>query len=629
MKADVLGVGEIEVEFDVTFSGDQLTRLEKGQDYQIFVHLQKNGQTVDTGSKTKVPLDINIYDKNADVFGLFGLDRHEQFPHPYDFVDRLSSTGFTNAKLNVEEGVLTFGYFWLDTSLNAFLETLDFTLNTYNTVSGAYQEFRRLSIDLSDQVIVDGKQQIELDSTRGYLLKENDQFNYLKIITGDLVGDKQYYEVLVGWKTPFQSWLEYSDADPVFYDRTKSFNGLNQFAANYSNSNDYQLRTFIEANVSNGEAITNYVHSSENIEVWGYDEDDQGSPDTYLCAVNTYNISGVVLENNIINNEFTEVRGEFTPNVPPVFTIDVDMTEVATLWNRFSHGNKSLTATSGRLNGNPQLDVVGSYANNQAGIVDGIKDTMWGGGLVIYDKDAPELYTSTPTTIFSNQNIGAYYGCYSIDQYEYYSITGKMFSTGFDNDAISFVLAFHVDSEGVEHTISLVATTGGILLDRNPAYTNGDYNIDIFSINPPAPDNVAAWALVYNFGKDDMKQLDIFRTIEPVAGWDQLDPNTETFEFSVNRSSDDFEVVGNWNLPTGLANNTFNYNLLSDPLTEKFAKAQSIGFSFNSQSDGGFKDVKLINPSGDYYGILRILPENSPSDQSMIELKFYEGSTKR
>ena len=30
------------------------------------------------------------------------------------------------------------------------------------------------------------------------------------------------------------------------------------------------------------------------------------------------------------------------------------------------------------------------------------------------------------------------------------------------------------DDEGVEHTLSLVATTGGLLLDINPDYIEGD-----------------------------------------------------------------------------------------------------------------------------------------------------------
>jgi hypothetical protein len=55
-------------------------------------------------------------------------------------------------------------------------------------------------------------------------------------------------------------------------------------------------------------------------------------------------------------------------------------------------------------------------------------------------------------------------------------------------------------------------------------------------------------------------------------------------------------------------------------LTAKFLGFQYIAFGFFSQNQGGFKDVELVIPAGDFYGVLRIEQEASPSDFGISEL---------
>ena len=613
VKADVLGVGEIEVEFDVTFSGDQLSRLENGQDYQIFVHLQKNGQTVDTGSKTKVVLDVNVYDKNADVFGLFGVDRHEQFKHDNDYVD-LSSIGTTNAKVDVEEGLLTMGYFWLDLSLGAVLDALNFRLATYNTVTGDTGILRSVSLDLSDQFIVDGSQQIVLDTTRGFILKDNDQFNYLKINTDVKIGDKQYYEVLVGWKTPYQTWIEYLQADPVFYDRNEPFNNLNEFSANYSNLNDYQLRTFIDADVSNGESITTYRDSSENISVWDYDEDDQGQPDSYICTINTYSKDGAAYERKIIKSGFTEVRGEFIPVVPPVFSTNVDFNDVATTWQRFALGTKYIR-TGGGIQRFP------NWNNDQGDDNDVFQDFF----LNDYTRISANLFTSTSTQILSTQNTGAHYGCLSPEKLEYYEIGGKMFSNEGDNDSIIFQVAYYEDEDGVEHTLSLVCTTGGVSFDINPAFIPGNTDFSPY-LYIATGSTIAGAALIVDYGKSSWVKLAEFYT--GAIGYHWNNAAVGDLAFNVKRSGDSISASIDWTINAIQYTDTMSINLNDDPSTLGFKGVRQYGFGVMSQGLGGFKDVALVQPSADYYGILRALPFDAPSDASITELSsIREAST--
>ena len=106
------------------------------------------------------------------------------------------------------------GRFWVLNS--ATLNDLKFDVAVYKFSDDTWDSLRSLDIDLSDQVIVNGIQQIELDTTRGYVLKDGDIFNYLKITTDNNDGTKQYYNIQVGYRLPWQSWLEFKDAPDIF-----------------------------------------------------------------------------------------------------------------------------------------------------------------------------------------------------------------------------------------------------------------------------------------------------------------------------------------------------------------------------------------------------------------------------
>ena len=609
----------LDISFDVDFTSSQEDVLSDGQDYILYIVVHNQSLTVDDGYKSTIIIDLNQYFKNSDIDGLWeGI--WEQTPYPY----QSPNPRFNSGKAFIEDGQYAFGSFRL---LDEFegkdvnLDALRFKLVGFNNNNNTWFDIRTFDFDLSSQVQVGNIQEIEVDQTRGYILKDSDDFNAVEITTTNNDGTYTYYEIKLGYKLPWQDWLELSTADTIFYDKNKSLNGLNNNISNYSNSNGYFIRMLLEADVTTNGITTTYIDSSGNFEVFNRETDDQ-DPDAYTCEINTYDKNGNALENNIINKDFTELRAMFTPTVPPIFSQSVDFTEVSTEWNRFAHGNKCNVPSDVniRLNGDPQIDVEGTWANDQSGYVEGVTDTMAGLNFNIFNKDQLDLYTSTPTSIQTTSNIGALYGCYSIESYEFYDISGEMFSQSLDNDALAFNIAFNIDENGVERTLSLVATTGGVLLDLNPNYVQGDINTNTFQFNPPAPDNVVHWALVYNFGKSDCKQLDVFRTSNPATGWGNLNQTTQTFIFSVKRSANLIEVTGDWDLPSGSFSNTFNYDLNSDTDTIIFNNFQKIGFSFQSQDQGGFKNVNLTNPAGDFYGVLRMEVENSPNDFGISEL---------
>ena len=781
-----VSANKVSVSFDVDFSTTQEGILTDGQEYILYYQVADNTQITSDSKKVTDLVDFNQYFKNNDVDGLFDVITYTQSPHPL-------INDYTNSKTFNESGQLMKSDFWVDNS--AVLNTLDFDVVILKKSDNTWTDLRTLSIDISDSILVNGIKQIELDSTRNYKLKEGDSFNFLKITTGSNDGTKQFYSIEVGYKLPWEEWLELPNAPTDFYDKTDLFfNGLNQKSSNYSRkgtglntfvdgdngtfesgvtgltslsysvgtpnqigggitqtpsgvahsglfsakisfsapsmsevskdynlfttdtvlsvtegnsyelvyyvasvlgANDpshldngviylspdgytneeietdsfvitdvnlspsedalvwfkcstfftakatatvlilareniqtditgstggviyideitlkdvnYDIRALFRANVNS----TDYTVSSEEIKVYDYSEDDTVQ-DSFSCEINTYNADNIPLLNNIINKEFTELRAEFIPLVPPVFTAPVDFTEVASEWGRFAHGNLNLAPSTS----SPRSGV---WANEQANDTDTFSAF---GGSPSATKNDLSLYTSDPNSIQTTANMTAVYGCYSLDKFEYYDISGKMFSDDAnDNDSLIFDIAFFTDEFGVENTLSLCATTGGVLHDLNPAYIEGDNQTTTILVGgSPYP---AGWDLVYNFGKGDCRNLIHYETTK--NGFDWGDAQVGDLMFSVQRSNKDITVNVDWTIDTVQFVNTFNFDLESDVDTEKFLGFNHLGFSFMSQAQGGFKDVVLTQASNDYYGILRIDEENAQTDNSISELStLYE-----
>ena len=204
--------GNISVQFDAK---PQAENLKEDQYYVLVIQLRNDNQnTIAESHKAHVLIDYNKYGKNNDIEGLFGVERFEQIPHPVDYSENV--TGYTNAQSNIEEGLLSYSEFWLDTSKDAKIEDLSFNVGIINTVTDNVTFLRSENIDLSNSIKVGDNWQLSLDETVGYPLKEGDQFNYKKLITGDKIGVKQFYKLIVGYKIPWAEWRDFKDAPNVF-----------------------------------------------------------------------------------------------------------------------------------------------------------------------------------------------------------------------------------------------------------------------------------------------------------------------------------------------------------------------------------------------------------------------------
>jgi len=586
--------------FDIDLT-NQTGKLDDKQDYLLYFTIEGENN----GRKVTGRIDVNYYYKNPDVEGLFDFDKLEQYPHPEPFEEGVT-TGFTNALTFNESGMMTDGRFWV--LKNATLNSLKFDVVVYDFANNTWDSLRSLEIDLSDQTLANGVQQISLDSVRGYVLDDGDIFNYLKITTDTNDGTKQFYNIQVGYKIPWQSWNEFKNAPTDFYDKSKPLNGLNQKASNYSLTGNYGIKVLFDAVVDS----TNYVKTSEEINVYDYDNQND-----WTCDIQTYKKDPInegefiAIEGNIIQNDYTQVQAVFTPLVPPVFSSSVDFTEVATLWNRFAHGNKYIG------NGGNTTRRLSNWLNDQADDLDTFENSDRD---ILITKNDSGLYLSDSDKIEATENMGAFYGCYSVDKYENYSINGNIFSLNtIDNDVIAYQIAFMTDENGVEHTLSLIGCMGGILLDKRTGYDPNDDSSDIFEFSPSFPNNQSSVALVYDFGKGTVQNIEQFY-LTGKTGLDWGDVGVGDLGFNINRSGDNIVASIDWTITGDSFSHVFNYNLNSNPLTSKFKGFQNIGFSFFSQDQGGFKDVVLSRPDGDFYSIIRIEPKNSQSDNVINEI---------
>ena len=85
---------------------------------------------------------------------------------------------------------------------------------------------RKTFNNVGNAPVQSGSQQINIDTTRGYHLADNDQFNDFILTTGAKVAQEQFYEIRYAQKVSWQDWIAKSrgrsvteNATPIFETR--------------------------------------------------------------------------------------------------------------------------------------------------------------------------------------------------------------------------------------------------------------------------------------------------------------------------------------------------------------------------------------------------------------------------
>lgn len=314
LSINILDPETIFFEFNVEYSSDQKALIKNDDNYLIFVHTQDNGGTNADANRVCLVIDQNKYFVNQDIEGLAEIDHMRFYPENKVF-DVNTLGGFTNLFMWNEDGFLKDFRFKLLNEKSPTIQSVNVSLAAYNQATEDKFDLQNYTFNLNS-VVVDDVQKINIDTTRGYNLHENSQFNLVKLYDDGVTIDGTFYRGQIGIKTNWQEWIELPGANNIFYNINQPFNGKNQKASNYSLKEGYQIRTFVELDLLVGEVTTKYLLSSPSLTTSDYLQ--EPTPNNFWNTLNieTYTETGTNLQGSIQTDKTTFIKCLAEPNSP-------------------------------------------------------------------------------------------------------------------------------------------------------------------------------------------------------------------------------------------------------------------------------------------------------------------------
>lgn len=350
----VLSSGSAIITTNLSFSPTQIALLKNNSNYLISVQIQDN--TLNSGNSDRVHLIADVsgatYDITPSTTGLLTWDKFNLLTHSEDLgVD----AGSTTIEAWNEDGILLDAQFQLDLNKNAFLNDLQLDLIAYNSTLDTSFVLDSVQLDISNQVISNNIQQININQNRGYLLNAGNQFDFVNINFDSEAGGIAVYDVAFGQKIKWQDWIRNLDVDTVFYNNSEANDNLNFKSSNYSNLNGYKIKIEAKTNVNgddiNNNPITyNQIERSGNITVYDYSVSDDGSftnATVELLEPNTLSNVGKLLSNQ---DTLMKVTWQNSPNfdvadivyinhrIQPYNAIGDNLEESSTLRGAYANG---------------------------------------------------------------------------------------------------------------------------------------------------------------------------------------------------------------------------------------------------------------------------------------------------
>jgi hypothetical protein len=232
----------VAVEFEYLTA--QQLRLTTDSGYLIAVQIADASLSSGNSNRVNLIADVNTYQKGAFIEGLFDVTAFNYLVNGNDFDNDTGAISIE--EIWNEDSISVKGTFDLDLSKDSVLNSLEFVLVAFNTVTNSYFTLdSSYFINTSGAVISNGIQQIVIAQSRGYTQLFDENFNRIEVSTGARVGDLQSYSFLFGQKIRWQDWLNNPNADTVFFDNTKPKDNLNFKSSNYSGLQDYQVKMVV------------------------------------------------------------------------------------------------------------------------------------------------------------------------------------------------------------------------------------------------------------------------------------------------------------------------------------------------------------------------------------------------
>lgn len=316
VTATFVDANNIDVECFIEYNASQKNRIANGENYLLALTVgRKSAITVNDSKTVTLKVDLNTVSRDSDIPGLLAYDRMDIYPHSQDF-DLLTSAGFQGGILFNEDGLMLDYELTLDLSKFAVLEDLKIGILAFNTVTEEAFIIQENTVDLSSITIVSGVQRINLQSLRGFNLPVGSQFDFVNL--ADTVGTPttQQYRGQLGFKMSWQEWNVLLTADTIFYDDTEPNNNLNQKTSNYSGSNNYEIRVFIDARVLQGANATIYRHMSQDIEIPDYGIEPTGNVNWDSVTIETFDLANNNLNLLLQSGVPTKIKATYVPTSP-------------------------------------------------------------------------------------------------------------------------------------------------------------------------------------------------------------------------------------------------------------------------------------------------------------------------
>jgi hypothetical protein len=198
----------------------------------------------------------------------------------------------------VEDEVSARSVLLVDTALDETIQTMTFTIEGYNIVTGENFTLESTSFDCTGFVKdIDNIQQINIDTTRGFLMANGLEKNAIKVFRNpiDDNGTLKGYKAIYSFRLRWEDWIGRINVPNVFFNNAQLNNGLNNDwatkddLANWKltynlgltilrngvevltkNTFDFIVKTYEESEVYDG-AITTFDSTKTNSLFLGFD----------------------------------------------------------------------------------------------------------------------------------------------------------------------------------------------------------------------------------------------------------------------------------------------------------------------------------------------------------------------
>ena len=298
-----LDSGDVVLNFEIAFDANAQSVLSNGSDFRLSVQIEDQTKTAPNSDRVHLLALVGQigYDQSNDNTQLINFTKFNVLTHSQELgVD----VGAETAELWNEDGVLIDFEFELDLTKQAVLNELVFKLVSADNAN----EFQLDSfpIDLTNSVTNANGQQINIETTRQYILNSGDQFNIVQLDFVSSNGSIATYVGSFAQKVRWQDWRQNLNVDAVFYDVNEPQNNLNFQASNYSMVNSYDIYIQAEANIEGLDSLNKPVSTTAKqrtgvLNVRNYTESDDGQI-----------ISAVIQTVDPSNN--TDLEGQFLTN---------------------------------------------------------------------------------------------------------------------------------------------------------------------------------------------------------------------------------------------------------------------------------------------------------------------------